>query len=35
MPEAAETYRVTDETPVAEALFVVTGAEDILQRHGV
>ena len=34
MPDAAETYRVTDETTVGEALFVVTGATDIFQRHG-
>ncbi len=34
MPDDAETYRVTDETTVGEALFVVTGATDIFQRHG-
>jgi hypothetical protein len=27
-------YRVTDETTVGEALFVVTGAEEIFRHHG-
>ena len=34
MTEQADTYRVTDETTVGEALFVVPGAEEIFQRHG-
>jgi hypothetical protein len=34
MADTADTYRVTDETTVGEALFVVTGATDIFQRHG-
>ncbi len=34
MPDVADTYRVTDETTVGEALFVVTGATDIFRRHG-
>jgi hypothetical protein len=34
MEQSDGTYRVNDETTVGEALFVVTGAEDIFRRHG-
>ena len=34
MSNAIDTYRVTDETTVGEALFVVTGAADIFRDHG-
>ena len=34
MTDTADTYRVTDDTTVGEALFVVTGAAEIFQRHG-
>lgn len=34
MTEKSDSYRVSDETTVGEALFVVTGAEDIFRRHG-
>jgi len=34
MPESSDTYQVSDETTVGEALFVVTGAEEIFRRHG-
>lgn len=34
MTEVADTYRVNDETTVGEALFVVSGAEEIFRRHG-
>jgi hypothetical protein len=29
-----DTYRITDETTVGEALFVVPGADEIFRRHG-
>jgi hypothetical protein len=29
-----DTYRITDETTVGEALFVVPGAEEIFRYHG-
>jgi hypothetical protein len=32
--ETADTYRVSDETTVGEALFVVPGAAEIFRRHG-
>lgn len=32
--DADERYRVTMETTVGEALFVVPGAEEIFERHG-
>lgn len=32
--EAEEQYRVTMETTVGEALFVIAGAEEIFERHG-
>ncbi len=34
MTRVIEPYRVGDDTTVGEALFVVTGAEEIFQRHG-
>ena len=34
MTRVIEPYRVGDDTTVGEALFVVTGAEDIFRRHG-
>lgn len=32
--QVEEMYRVTEETTVGEALFVVLGAEEIFGRHG-
>lgn len=34
MLETTETYCVSDETTVGEALFVVPGADEIFRRHG-